>query len=64
MRYPVSRNKSSAERLIYEITPLVQSQSLKSKYYSAKPIADWLDRNAKAPGMVRALMPLTPKICN
>ena len=44
--------------------PPVQSQSSKSKYYSAKPIADWFDRSAEALAMVGALVPPTPKICN
>jgi len=44
--------------------PPVQSQSSKSKYYSAKPIADWFDWSAEAPAMVGALVPPTPKIYN
>ena len=38
----------------FDPLPPVQSQSSKSKYYSAEPIADWFDWSAQAPGMVGA----------
>ena len=43
MRYPISRNKSSAERLIYEITPML-AQRLEntsgSRAYSSASVAE------------------------